>query len=120
LLAFRHALRVSELVNVKVEQIDLKAATIHIRRAKNGMPGIHGLQGDKLLPIRALLREPGESACQALTFTVDGHRGSRRARWCSRTTFVRVCAISGQHRLGRAKATESPRLMRRWQGLELP
>jgi hypothetical protein len=24
------------------------AATIHIRRAKNGTPGIHGLQGDEL------------------------------------------------------------------------
>jgi type 1 fimbriae regulatory protein FimB/type 1 fimbriae regulatory protein FimE len=57
LLAFRHALRVSELVDVKVEQTDLKAATIHIRRAKNGTPGIHGLQGDELRLIRALLRE---------------------------------------------------------------
>jgi integrase len=57
LLAFRHALRVSELVDVRVEQIDLKAATIHIRRAKNGTPGIHGLQGDELRLIRALLRE---------------------------------------------------------------
>jgi type 1 fimbriae regulatory protein FimB/type 1 fimbriae regulatory protein FimE len=56
LLAFRHALRVSELVDVKVEQIDLKAATIHIRRAKNGTPGIHGLQGDELRLIRELLR----------------------------------------------------------------
>ena len=56
LLAFRHALRVSELVDIRVEQIDLKAATIHIRRAKNGTPGIHGLQGDELRLIRALLR----------------------------------------------------------------
>src|SRR5215468_1917524 len=42
LLAFRHALRVSELVGLTVEQFDLKAATVHIRRAKNGTPGIHG------------------------------------------------------------------------------
>ena len=32
-------------------------ATIHIRRAKNGTPGIHGLQGDQLRPLRALRRE---------------------------------------------------------------
>jgi integrase len=57
LLAFRHALRVSELVDVRIEQIDLKAATIHIRRAKNGTPGIHGLQGDELRLIRALVRD---------------------------------------------------------------
>jgi type 1 fimbriae regulatory protein FimB/type 1 fimbriae regulatory protein FimE len=62
LLAFRHALRVSELVDIRVEQIDLKAATIHIRRAKNGTPGIHGLQGDELRLIRALLRENPHSA----------------------------------------------------------
>jgi type 1 fimbriae regulatory protein FimB/type 1 fimbriae regulatory protein FimE len=37
-LAFRHALRVSELVDVKVEQLELKAATVRIRRAKNGHP----------------------------------------------------------------------------------
>jgi hypothetical protein len=45
------------LVDIKVEQIDLKAATIHIRRAKKGTPGIHGVQGDELRLIRALLRE---------------------------------------------------------------
>jgi integrase len=57
LLAFRHALRVSELVGLTVEQFDLKAATVHIRRAKNGTPGIHGLQGDELRLIRQLIRE---------------------------------------------------------------
>src|SRR5262249_2650703 len=57
LLAYRHALRVSELVGIRVEQLDLKAGTIHIVRAKNGTPGIHGLQGDELRLIRALMRE---------------------------------------------------------------
>ena len=60
LLCFRHALRVSELVDVRVDDIDLKAATIHIRRAKNGTPGIHGLQGDEMRLIRALIRANGE------------------------------------------------------------
>jgi type 1 fimbriae regulatory protein FimB/type 1 fimbriae regulatory protein FimE len=77
LLAFRHALRVSELVDVKVEQIDLKAATIHIRRAKNGTPGIHGLQGDELRLIRALLRAQPNSTFLFLSerkapLSVDG------------------------------------------------
>jgi type 1 fimbriae regulatory protein FimB/type 1 fimbriae regulatory protein FimE len=57
LMAFRHALRVSELVEVRWEQISLGTATIHIRRAKNGTPGIHGLQGDELRLLRALRRE---------------------------------------------------------------
>ena len=57
LMAFRHALRVSELVDIRWQQIDLDTATIHIRRAKNGTPGIHGLQGDELRLLRALRRE---------------------------------------------------------------
>jgi integrase len=57
LMAFRHALRVSELVDVRWQQIDLNTATIHIRRAKNGTPGIHGLQGDELRLLRTLRRE---------------------------------------------------------------
>jgi type 1 fimbriae regulatory protein FimB/type 1 fimbriae regulatory protein FimE len=60
LLTYRHALRVSELVDLRVDQFDLKAATVHVSRAKNGTPGIHGLQGDELRLIRALIRENGE------------------------------------------------------------
>jgi len=62
LLAYRHALRVSELVALQIDQLDLKAATMHVRRAKNGTPSIHGLQGDELRLIRALMRENGESS----------------------------------------------------------
>ena len=57
LVAFRHALRVSELVDLRWQQIDLDTATVHIRRAKNGTPGIHGLQGDEMQLLRALRRE---------------------------------------------------------------
>jgi len=57
LVAFRHALRVSELVDLRWQQIDLDTATVHIRRAKNGTPGIHGLQGDEMRLLRALRRE---------------------------------------------------------------
>ena len=60
LLAYRHALRVSELVDLRGDQFDLKAAQVHIRRAKNGIPSIHGLQGDELRLIRQLIRENGE------------------------------------------------------------
>jgi integrase len=39
------------------QQVHLDTATIDIRRAKNGTPGIHGLQGDELRLLRALRRE---------------------------------------------------------------
>jgi integrase len=57
LMAFRHALRVSELVSLRWEQIHLDTATIHIKRAKNGTPSNHGLRGDELRLLRALRRE---------------------------------------------------------------
>jgi integrase len=57
LMAFRHALRVSELVDLRWQQVHLDTATIDIRRAKNGTPGIHGLQGDELRLLRALRRD---------------------------------------------------------------
>jgi len=72
LMAYRHALRVKELVDLQVDQVDLKAATIHIRRAKNGTPGIHGLQGDELRLIRALVRENG-THCRYLFISEAAH-----------------------------------------------
>jgi hypothetical protein len=39
------------------QQIDLDTASVHIRRAKNGTPGIHGLQGDEMRLLRALRRD---------------------------------------------------------------
>jgi integrase len=56
MMAFRHALRVSELVGLKWEQVDLKAATLHVRRVKGSVSGIHGLDGDELRLLRALRR----------------------------------------------------------------
>ncbi len=43
LLAYRHGLRVSELVNLKWEQIDLKEGLIDIVRINNGMDDTHPL-----------------------------------------------------------------------------
>jgi len=71
LLAYRHALRVSELVDLRLDQIDLRAATIHVRRAKNGTPGIHGLQGDELRLIRTVIRENGQD-CRFLFISERG------------------------------------------------
>ena len=38
LLAFRHGLRVAELVDLRWEQADLENALLHVRRLKNGSP----------------------------------------------------------------------------------
>jgi integrase len=38
LLAFRHGLRASEVCDLRWEQVDFKAATLHVRRTKGGTP----------------------------------------------------------------------------------
>jgi len=57
LIAFRHDLRASELVNLRWEQIDLEHALLHVRRDKNGNPATHPLTGKELRVLRRLERE---------------------------------------------------------------
>jgi type 1 fimbriae regulatory protein FimB/type 1 fimbriae regulatory protein FimE len=37
LVAYRHGLRVSELVDLRWDQVDFRTATLHVRRAKQGI-----------------------------------------------------------------------------------
>src|SRR5271154_2997037 len=48
LLAYRHALRVSELVTMRWEQIDLKAGLAHVTRLKRGIPSTQPIRGPEL------------------------------------------------------------------------
>ncbi len=60
LLAYRHGLRVSELVALRWDQIELKAGILHVSRLKNGLPSSHPLRGPELRALRELQREyPG-------------------------------------------------------------
>jgi type 1 fimbriae regulatory protein FimB/type 1 fimbriae regulatory protein FimE len=43
LIAFRHGLRVGELVSLRWDQIDLERGAIHVNRLKNGNPSVHPL-----------------------------------------------------------------------------
>src|SRR5262249_16092777 len=57
LLAYRHGLRVSELVDLRWEQVDLKSVILHVRRVKQGTPATHPLTGNELRGLRRLERE---------------------------------------------------------------
>jgi type 1 fimbriae regulatory protein FimE len=56
-LAFRHGLRVSELVAVRWDQLDFKRGTFHVVRRKNGRPSVHLLRGTELRMLRKLQRD---------------------------------------------------------------
>lgn len=57
LLAYRHALRVSELIALRWDQVDLKQGLLHVNRNKNGAPSTHPLRGPELRALRRLSRE---------------------------------------------------------------
>src|SRR5262245_7715721 len=57
LIAFRHGLRASELVDLRWDQVDFNRAILHVRRAKQGTPSVHPLTGREMRPLRRLQRE---------------------------------------------------------------
>jgi integrase len=57
LVAYRHGLRVSELVDLRWAQVEFRTATLHVRRAKQGTPSTHPILGDELRALRRLQRE---------------------------------------------------------------
>ena len=57
LIAFRHGLRASELVDLLWDQVDLENALLHVRKLKNGSPATHPLTGKELRALRRLQRE---------------------------------------------------------------
>lgn len=57
LVAYRHGLRASELVDLRWEQVDWKTATLAVRRVKKGTPSTHPILGDELRALRRLQRE---------------------------------------------------------------
>lgn len=57
LVGYRHGLRVSELVALRWDQIDLKQGLVHVSRLKNGVASTHPLRGPELRALRRLQRE---------------------------------------------------------------
>jgi integrase len=57
LVAYRHGLRASELVDLRWEQVDFRTASLHVRRVKQGSPSVHPILGDELRALRRLQRD---------------------------------------------------------------
>ena len=72
LVAYRHGLRASELMDLRWDQIDFRTATLHVRRVKQGTPSTHPILGDELRPLRRLQREQEPKS----PFVFTSERGS--------------------------------------------
>src|SRR5581483_4434283 len=63
LMAYRHGLRAVEICDLEWSQVEFgRAATLHVRRAKNGKPSAHPLRGDEIRALRELRRQFPDSA----------------------------------------------------------
>jgi integrase len=53
LLAYRHGLRASELVNLRMSDLDLSSGTIYCRRAKGSRSSLHPMKPDEVTALTA-------------------------------------------------------------------
>jgi integrase len=65
LVAYRHGLRASELVDLRWDQIEFASGALHVRRVKRGTPSTHPVLGDELRALRRLSasRSPSRPSC---------------------------------------------------------
>ncbi|MEO8630787.1 MAG: tyrosine-type recombinase/integrase [Betaproteobacteria bacterium] len=67
LLTYRHGLRVSELVALRWDQVDLKSGLLHVNRNKNGIDSVQPLRGPELRALRRMQREGSVGAYVFMT-----------------------------------------------------
>jgi site-specific recombinase XerD len=79
MVAYKHGLRASELVDLRWDQVGFDEGVLHVRRAKNGTPATHPLSGDEMRALRKLKREAGGNPFvfvseRGAPFSVSGFR----------------------------------------------
>lgn len=57
LMAYRHGLRVSELIDIRLKDLDLETGRIYVRRLKGSLSTHQPIEGVELRAIRAWLRQ---------------------------------------------------------------
>jgi type 1 fimbriae regulatory protein FimB len=75
LMAYRHGLRVSELVDIRLKDLDLESARLYVRRKKGSLTTHQPIEGDELRAIRAWLREREQRSDARSTYLFLSERG---------------------------------------------
>ena len=72
LMAFRHGLRVSELIGLRKNDLDLDGGRIWVKRKKSGLSTTQPLGGDELRALRAYLRKRNDRLSWVFTSSQGG------------------------------------------------
>jgi integrase len=92
LMAFRHGLRVSELVNMRMTDVDLDTGRLFVRRLKGSLSTSQPLEGDEIRALRAWLRERIKAPCCNSPLVFLSERGPM-----TRQAFNYICAVTAVH-----------------------
>jgi len=57
LMVFRHGLRVSEAIDIRLSELDLSGCYINVRRLKGSRSGLQPIEGDEVRAIRSWMRD---------------------------------------------------------------
>lgn len=82
MIAYRHGLRVSELIDIRISDLDLATARLFVRRKKGSLSTNQPIEGDELRAIRAWLRERSldtDAACSPYLFVSERGPMTRQA-----------------------------------------
>ena len=90
LMAYRHGLRVSELISLKWSQVDLDKGLLQVSRLNSGIDGVHPLFGSELRALRKIKRNYPETQ-----YVFVSERKSPMTSSTFRKLFVRAGKIAG-------------------------
>ena len=91
LVAFRHGLRVSELINLRMADLDLNTGRLFVRRLKGSLSTSHPLEGDEIRALRAWLRQRINAPCCNSPLVFVSERGPM-----TRQAFNYICSKIGK------------------------
>jgi type 1 fimbriae regulatory protein FimB len=74
-MTYRHGLRVSELIDIRLRDIDLGSGRLFVRRKKGSLSTHQPIEGDELRALRAWLRQREERADARSSYLFLSERG---------------------------------------------
>lgn len=90
----RHGLRVTELVELRRDQVDLAGGVLHVRRLKKGTPATHPLSAWETRALRQTLRELA-ARDDGGVYLFASERGGPLTRWAFAKMLSRAGRLAG-------------------------